>query len=89
VGYELRKQSHALPLAGLTLCKSQGFAYMWRSGTLTSSGSASPTKHGRVVIPIHCRTAAICAAASVTLKGTPRGRNLTLAGPGPECHACL
>ena len=39
--------------------KSQSVPYMCGSvpGTLTSRGSASPTKHGSVVIPIPCRTA--------------------------------
>ena len=47
--------------------RSQTVPYMCRSapGTLTSKGSASPTKHGNVVIPSPCRTAAICASASV------------------------
>jgi hypothetical protein len=53
--------------------RSQSVPYMCRSapGALASTGSASPTKHGRVVIPSPCRTAAICASASVILKGTP------------------
>ena len=53
--------------------RSQSVPYMCRSvpGTLTSRGSASPTKHGSVVIPSPCRTATICASASVVLNGTP------------------
>jgi len=53
--------------------RSQTVPYMCRSvpGTLTSRGSASPTKHGSVVIPSPCRTATICASASVVLNGTP------------------
>src|SRR5258706_3088632 len=53
--------------------RSQSVPYMCRSvpGTLTSRGSASPTKHGSVVIPSPCRTAMICASASVVLNGTP------------------
>jgi hypothetical protein len=49
--------------------RSQSVPYMCRSlpGTLTSRGSASPTKHGSVVIPSPCRTATICAPASVVL----------------------
>jgi hypothetical protein len=39
--------------------RSQTVPYMCRlaPGTLTSRGSASPTKHGSVVIPSPCRTA--------------------------------
>ena len=53
--------------------RSQTVPYMCRSvpGTLTSRGSASPMKHGSVVIPSPCRTATICASASAVLNGTP------------------
>ena len=53
--------------------RSQSVPYMCRSapGTLASRGSASPTKHGSVVIPSPCRTAAICASPSVVLNGIP------------------
>ena len=49
---------------------------MWRPvpGALTSSGSASPTKQGSIVMPSPCRTAAICVSPSVVLNGTPAAR---------------
>ena len=40
-------------------------------GTLSSWGSASPTKHGSVVTPSPCLTAAICVSPSVVRNGTP------------------
>ena len=69
--------------------RSQSVPYMCRlvPGALTSRGSASPTKHGSVVIPSPCRTATICASASVRLwEWNPRGANLTLAGPVRGFH---
>src|SRR5205085_6655732 len=53
--------------------RSQSVPYMCRSvpGTLTSRGSASPMKHGSVVITSPCRTATTCASLSVVLNGTP------------------
>jgi len=36
-----------------------------------AGGRSSPTKHGSVVIPSPCRTATICAPASLVLNGTP------------------
>jgi hypothetical protein len=43
-------------------------------GALTSSGSASPTKQGSIVMPSPCRTAAICVSPSAVLNGTPAAR---------------
>ena len=57
-------------------------------GTLTSMGAASPMKHGKVVIPSPCRTAAICVSPSVVLNGTPR-REPHLRWPTPGFHARL
>ena len=69
--------------------RSQSVPYIWSSalGTLASRGSVSPTKHGSVVIPSPCRTAAICASPSVTLNGIPVAP--TSRGPNPGFHHCL
>ena len=55
--------------------RSQSDPYMCRSvpGALANNGSASPTKHGSVVIPSPCRTATSCASPSVVLTGTSAG----------------
>ena len=58
--------------------RSHNVPYVCRSvpGTRASEGSESPTKHGSVVMPIPCRTAASCASPSVVLNGIPAVRTL-------------
>src|SRR5579871_1563076 len=68
--------------------RSQSVPYICRlvPGTLASRGSASPMKQGSVVIPSPCRTATICASASVVRKGTPAVRTSpSLAQSGIPC----
>ena len=70
-GYELREEPHALRLTRFALREEPERAVHVRAvpSTLTSNGSESPTKQGSVVIPGPCRTATICAPASVVLNG--------------------
>ena len=85
-GYELCEEPHALRLACLPLREKPDRSVHFRSmpGTLASKGSASPTKHGSVVIPSPCRTATICAVGVRGPERNPCGANLTLGRPSPE-----
>jgi len=89
VGYELGEKPHALGLARLPWVSSQSVPCKCRSlpGALTSRGSASPMKHGKVVIPSPCRTAAIWASPSVVLNGTPAVRT-SPREPNRGPHSC-